>query len=39
VGILAEIQIHTYHESSQKPIYAIREILDAQNGNEPVKKA
>lgn len=30
VGILAEIQIRTYHESSQRPIYAIREILDIQ---------
>jgi glycosyltransferase involved in cell wall biosynthesis len=30
VGILAEIQIRTYHESSQKPTYAIREILDIQ---------
>jgi glycosyltransferase involved in cell wall biosynthesis len=28
VGILAEIQIRTYHESSQRPIYAIRERLD-----------
>jgi glycosyltransferase involved in cell wall biosynthesis len=32
VGILAEIQIRAYHESSQKPIYAIREILDVPNG-------
>jgi glycosyltransferase involved in cell wall biosynthesis len=29
VGILAEIQIRTYHESSKKSIYAIRETLDA----------
>lgn len=29
VGILAEIQIRTYHESAQRPIYAIREILDS----------
>ena len=28
VGILAEIQIRTYHESSRKPTYAIREMLD-----------
>jgi glycosyltransferase involved in cell wall biosynthesis len=27
MGILAEIQIRTYHESANKPIYAIREIL------------
>ena len=29
MGILAEIQIRTYHESSKKSIYIIREILDA----------
>jgi hypothetical protein len=29
MGILAEIQIRTYHESSKKSIYSIREILDA----------
>jgi len=29
VGILAEIQIRTYHESSKKATYTIREILDA----------
>ena len=28
VGILAEIQTRAYHESSQKPTYAIRETLD-----------
>jgi hypothetical protein len=28
VGILAEIQIRTYHESSKRSTYAIREILD-----------
>ena len=27
MGLLAEIQIRTYHECSQKPIYAVREIL------------
>lgn len=32
VGILAEIQIRTYHESSPKPAYAIREVLDGQQG-------
>jgi hypothetical protein len=30
IGILAEIQIRTYHESSNKSVYAIRQILDAQ---------
>ncbi len=29
MGLLAEIQIRTYHESSNKPIYTIREVLDA----------
>jgi glycosyltransferase involved in cell wall biosynthesis len=29
VGLLAELQARTYHESQNKPIYAIREILDA----------
>jgi glycosyltransferase involved in cell wall biosynthesis len=29
MGILAEIQIRTYHESSKKSIYVIQEILDA----------
>jgi hypothetical protein len=33
VSILAEIQTRTYHESSHKSIYAIREILD---GHSPV---
>jgi glycosyltransferase involved in cell wall biosynthesis len=31
IGILAEIQIRTYHESSNKPIYLIREILAARS--------
>jgi glycosyltransferase involved in cell wall biosynthesis len=29
MGILAEIQIRTYHESSNKPTYLVREILDS----------
>jgi hypothetical protein len=28
LGILAELQIRTYHESQNKPIYTVREILD-----------
>jgi glycosyltransferase involved in cell wall biosynthesis len=28
MGILAEIQIRTYHEASNKPIYLIRQVLD-----------
>jgi glycosyltransferase involved in cell wall biosynthesis len=31
MGILAEIQIRTYHESSRRPVYAIRDILDGHN--------
>ncbi|MEW6298659.1 MAG: glycosyltransferase family 2 protein [Thermodesulfobacteriota bacterium] len=29
IGLLAEIQIRTYHESANKPIYAVREILES----------
>ncbi len=29
MGLLAEMQIRTYHESQDKPIYAIRETLDS----------
>jgi hypothetical protein len=28
MGILAEIQIRTYHESQGKPIYVIKEIIE-----------
>jgi len=28
IGLLAEIQIRTYHESQRKPIYTIREIIE-----------
>jgi glycosyltransferase involved in cell wall biosynthesis len=31
MGLLAEIQIRTYHESAQKSVYAIREILDGHS--------
>jgi glycosyltransferase involved in cell wall biosynthesis len=37
MGILAEIQIRTYHESSHKPTYAIREILDDKNAKTLTK--
>jgi len=33
MGLLAEIQIRTYHESSNKPIYSVREVLGS-----PVQK-
>ncbi len=29
IGLLAEIQIRTYHESVNKPIYAVREVLES----------
>ena len=29
LGLLAELQARTYHESQNKPTYAIREILEA----------
>ncbi len=29
VGLLAELQSRTYHESQDKPVYAVRQILDA----------
>lgn len=30
LGLLAEIMVRTYHESTGKPIYHIREIIDAE---------
>ncbi len=32
LGLLAELQARTYHESQNKPIYVIREILDGSEG-------
>lgn len=29
LGLIAEIQIRTYHEAQEKPIYAVKEILEA----------
>ena len=34
LGLLAEIQARTYHESQNKPIYAIREILETVPARE-----
>ncbi len=31
LGLLAELQIRTYHESQDKPTYVIREVLDASS--------
>ncbi len=33
LGILAELQIRTYHESQGKPIYTVREILGETDSN------
>ena len=34
MGLLAEIQIRTYHESQSKPIYVIKETVEPSNENE-----
>jgi glycosyltransferase involved in cell wall biosynthesis len=31
LGLLAELQARTYHESQGKPIFVVREVLDAQS--------
>lgn len=31
MGLLAELQIRTYHESQDKPIYVVKEVLDKSN--------
>jgi hypothetical protein len=30
VGLLAEMQARTYHESQGKPVYVIRRVLEAE---------
>lgn len=35
IGLLAELQARTYHESQDKPTYVIREILEAPESAEP----
>jgi glycosyltransferase involved in cell wall biosynthesis len=35
LGLLAEVQARTYHESQDKPIYVIREIVEADAASEP----
>lgn len=32
MGLLAEMQTRTYHESQKKPVYVIREVLDSADG-------
>jgi hypothetical protein len=29
IGLLAELQARTYHESQGKPIFAVRQVLEA----------
>ena len=35
LGLLAELQARTYHESQDKPIYAVREIVEGSADTEP----
>jgi glycosyltransferase involved in cell wall biosynthesis len=35
MGLLGELIVRTYHESQDKPIYAVREILGGGNGEFP----
>ena len=32
LGLLAELQARTYHESQGKPIYFVREVLETSSG-------
>jgi glycosyltransferase involved in cell wall biosynthesis len=32
IGLLAELQARTYHESQDKPVYAVRQVLETQQG-------
>ncbi|MFM6188825.1 MAG: glycosyltransferase family 2 protein [Planktothrix sp.] len=35
-GLLAELSMRTYHESQDRPIYRVREVVESQdNGNHP----
>jgi glycosyltransferase involved in cell wall biosynthesis len=37
VGLLAEMQARTYHESQDKPTYVIREILESPGLGDPIE--
>ena len=39
LGLLAELQARTYHESQDKPIYAVREILETPVDASPMERA
>ena len=34
LGLLAELQARTYHESQGKPIYVVREVLESRSGHD-----
>ena len=36
LGLLAELQARTYHESQGKPIYVVREIVENRAGEAPL---
>ena len=36
IGLLAELQARTYHESQDKPVYVIREVRDAPTDDRPL---
>jgi glycosyltransferase involved in cell wall biosynthesis len=38
LGLLAELQSRTYHESQNKPTYVIREILETSYERDPVRQ-
>jgi hypothetical protein len=35
MGLLGELVVRTYYESQNRPIYAVREVLDAGRESEP----
>jgi hypothetical protein len=37
MGLLAEMQARTYHESQKKPTYVIREVLEGPQHEEPLR--
>ena len=34
IGLLAELQARTYHESQGKPVYTVRQVLETRQGND-----
>jgi hypothetical protein len=39
LGLLAEIMVRAYHESSGKTIYFVREVVDSESGeNTPAER-